>query len=140
MTVPSNLSFAVLASTNVGVPLMCSSAASLASSFQQGGNRRLNPRVVASGELWRDYGVYMPVSWRGRGREYGENAHPQTPDWPKFTWDSKGLAPLLSGARLRQGLLPGKMRSYGFASQWRATLKVLTEEIIKSSAILTCWG
>jgi Fic family protein len=56
-------------------------------------------------------------------------------DWPKFRWDVKGLAPLLSGVRLRQGLLLGKMRGYGFASQWTATLKVLTEETIKSSAI-----
>ncbi len=56
-------------------------------------------------------------------------------DWPEFTWDSKTLAPLLSGARLHQGLLLGKMRGYGFASQWTATLKVLTEETIKSSAI-----
>ena len=56
-------------------------------------------------------------------------------DWPGFTWDAKALAPLLSGVRLRQGLLLGKMRSYGFASQWTATLKVLTEETIKSSAI-----
>ncbi len=56
-------------------------------------------------------------------------------DWPKFTWDSKSLAPLLSGVRLRQGLLLGQMRGYGFASQWTATLKVLTEETIKSSAI-----
>src|SRR5260221_4272213 len=55
--------------------------------------------------------------------------------WPGFTWDSKTLAPLLSGVRLRQGLLLGKMRGYGFASQWTATLKVLTEETIKSSAI-----
>lgn len=56
-------------------------------------------------------------------------------NWPGFTWDSKALAPLLSGVRLHQGLLLGKMRSYGFASQWTATLKVLTEETIKSSAI-----
>jgi Fic family protein len=56
-------------------------------------------------------------------------------DWPKFTWDSKGLSLLLSGVRLRQGLLLGKMRGYGLASQWTATLKVLTEETIKSSAI-----
>lgn len=56
-------------------------------------------------------------------------------NWPKFTWDAKGLAPLLSNVRLRQGVLLGKMRSYGFASQWNATLKVLTEETIKSSAI-----
>jgi Fic family protein len=56
-------------------------------------------------------------------------------DWPKFRWDAKGLAPLLSGVRLRQGVLLGKMRGYGFTSQWSATLKVLTEETIKSSAI-----
>ena len=56
-------------------------------------------------------------------------------DWPKFRWDATSLAPLLSGVRLRQGLLLGKMQSYGFASQWTATLKVLTEETIKSSAI-----
>ena len=56
-------------------------------------------------------------------------------DWPGFTWDVKTLAPLLSGVRLRQGLLLGKMRGYGIASQWTATLKVLTEETIKSSAI-----
>jgi Fic family protein len=56
-------------------------------------------------------------------------------DWPRFTWDSKTLAPLLSGVRLRQGLLLGKMRGYGFTSRWTATLKVLTEETINSSAI-----
>jgi Fic family protein len=59
----------------------------------------------------------------------------ELPDWPGFTWDSKTLAPLLSGVRLRQGLLLGKMRGYGLASRWTATLKVLTEETIKSSAI-----
>lgn len=55
--------------------------------------------------------------------------------WPTFTWDSRTLAPLLSGVRLRQGLLLGKMRGYGFTSRWTATLNVLTEETIKSSAI-----
>src|SRR5580698_9284085 len=55
--------------------------------------------------------------------------------WPAFTWDSKTLAPLLSGVRLRQVLLLGKMRGYGFTSRWTATLNVLTEETIKSSAI-----
>jgi Fic family protein len=42
---------------------------------------------------------------------------------------------LLSEVRLRQGLLVGKMRGYGLASRWTATLKVLTEETINSSAI-----
>ncbi len=59
----------------------------------------------------------------------------ELPDWPRFTWDSGAIAPLLSEVRLRQGLLLGRMKSYGFASQWTATLKVLTEETIKSSAI-----
>ena len=56
-------------------------------------------------------------------------------DWPRFSWDSGALAPLLSDVRLRQGLLLGKMKNYSFASQWTATLKVLAEETIKSSAI-----
>jgi Fic family protein len=56
-------------------------------------------------------------------------------DWPRFTWDSKALAPLLSQVRLHQGMLVGKMCGYGLASRWTATLKVLTEETIKSSAI-----
>ena len=64
-------------------------------------------------------------------REYIHELH----DWPGFIWDSRALAPLLSEVRLRQGLLVGKMRGYGLASRWTATLKVLTEETIKSSAI-----
>jgi fido (protein-threonine AMPylation protein) len=56
-------------------------------------------------------------------------------DWPRFSWDSGAIAPRLSEVRLRQGLLLGRMKSHGFASQWAATLKVLTEETIKSSAI-----
>jgi Fic family protein len=59
----------------------------------------------------------------------------QLADWPRFKWISEAIAPLLSEVRLRQGLLLGRMKSYGFASQWSATLKVLTEETIKSSAI-----
>jgi Fic family protein len=55
--------------------------------------------------------------------------------WPRFNWDSKAIAPLLSEVRLRQGLLVGKMRGYGLASRWAATLKVLTEETVKSNAI-----
>ncbi len=55
--------------------------------------------------------------------------------WPTFTWDAKALVPLLSEVRLRQGILLGKMQGHGFDSRWNATLKVLTEETIKSSAI-----
>lgn len=56
-------------------------------------------------------------------------------DWRQFNWDSGAVASLLSDVRLRQGLLLGRMKSYGFASQRTATLKVLTEETVKSSAI-----
>jgi Fic family protein len=55
--------------------------------------------------------------------------------WPEFTWKSDVLAPLLSRVRLRQGLLLGRMQGYGFVSRRSATLKVLTEETIKSSQI-----
>ena len=56
-------------------------------------------------------------------------------DWPRFTWNSGAIASLLSDVRLQQGLLLGKMNSYGFASRRTAALKALTEETIKSSAI-----
>jgi len=59
----------------------------------------------------------------------------ELPDWPRFSWNSVAMAPLLSEVRLRQGLLLGRMTSYGFASQSTTALKVLTEETIKSSAI-----
>lgn len=58
----------------------------------------------------------------------------EQPGWPRFTWDG-AVAGVLSSVRLRQGELLGKMKSYGLSSQWNATLKVLTEETIKSSAI-----
>jgi Fic family protein len=56
-------------------------------------------------------------------------------DWPQFTWDTKSVVGVLSAVRLRQGELLGKMKSYGLSLQWNATLKILTEETIKSSAI-----
>jgi Fic family protein len=59
----------------------------------------------------------------------------ELPDWPRFSWDAKTIAGILSTVRLHQGTLLGKMTSYGLSSQWNATLKVLTEETIKSSAI-----
>ena len=63
-----------------------------------------------------------------------EYIHEQA-DWPQFTWDATAVAGILSAVRLRQGALLGRMRSYGLSSRWDATLKVLTEETIKSSAI-----
>jgi Fic family protein len=59
----------------------------------------------------------------------------ERPGWTQFTWDAKSIAGVSSNVRLRQGTLLGKMQGYGFSSRWEATLKVLTEETIKSSAI-----
>ena len=56
-------------------------------------------------------------------------------DWPQFTWDSPGLAPILSSVRLHEGILLGKMKAYGFSTRQETTLKTLTEETLKTSAI-----
>jgi Fic family protein len=57
------------------------------------------------------------------------------PAWPHFTWDANRLAPHLSAARYKQGLLLGKMRDLGYQLKTEATLTALTEETVKSSAI-----
>ena len=59
----------------------------------------------------------------------------ELPEWPHFTWDTRSIAGRLSAVRLHQGELLGKMHGYGMSSRWDATLKALTEETIKSSAI-----
>ena len=67
-------------------------------------------------------------------RMLGEYIHQHT-DWPRFVWETGMVSGLSSLVRLHQGTLLGKMQSYGLSSRWEATLKVLTEETIKSSAI-----
>jgi Fic family protein len=79
--------------------------------------------------LWREYILKMV-----RKREALVFIH-ERPGWTQFTWDAKSIAGVLSHVRLRQGTLLGKMQGYGFSSRWEATLKVLTEETMKSSAI-----
>ena len=57
-------------------------------------------------------------------------------DWPKFSWDSGAIAPLLSEVRLRQGLLLGRMKSYGFA-QMHAGLEVSRCPLVKHRRKMT---
>src|SRR5262245_29982604 len=59
----------------------------------------------------------------------------QNKDWPAFRWDPEGLLPHLSAARYKQGLLLGKMQELGHPLKNEATLRALTEETVKSSAI-----
>lgn len=56
-------------------------------------------------------------------------------EWPNFTWDVAEIQPLLSKARLVQGKLLGVMKSFSHESREELNLKVLTEEMLTTSAI-----
>jgi Fic family protein len=57
------------------------------------------------------------------------------PAWPKFHWNDAVLAPLLGPVRHRQGRLVGRMEALGYPLRADATLRALTEEVVKSSEI-----
>jgi Fic family protein len=59
----------------------------------------------------------------------------QRPRWPKFKWDQGHLARPLADARHAQGVLLGQMRALGFQLREEATLKTLTEDVLKTSEI-----
>src|SRR3954470_25057694 len=55
--------------------------------------------------------------------------------WPRFQWDSDGLAKQLAAVRLRQGRLIGRMQALCFHQQEEAVLTTLAEDVLKSSEI-----
>ena len=59
----------------------------------------------------------------------------QQNDWPHWTYDHKRLAPLLAQVHLAQGHLSGRMHDLGLALRDQATLRVLTEDVLKTSEI-----
>ena len=59
----------------------------------------------------------------------------ELPGWPELTWDSEALAGPLAAVRHRQGRHLGRMEGLGFRFRTEASLTVLTEEVVKSSAI-----
>lgn len=59
----------------------------------------------------------------------------QHTSWPKFNWQSESLLPLISKARLAQGKLLSKVTSLGFKHSREACADILTEEVMKTSAI-----
>lgn len=59
----------------------------------------------------------------------------QHPKWPHFTWDANKLSHKLAEVRNRQGYLLGRMESLGFDLKQEAGMEMLTDEIVKSSAI-----
>ncbi len=59
----------------------------------------------------------------------------QLKDWPRFTWDSNVLIPVLGHVRNLQGKLLGKMASIGFDLKQEAILETLTLDVLKSTEI-----
>lgn len=55
--------------------------------------------------------------------------------WPKFTWSVESLASKLANIRHHQGRLLGRMEGLGFELRREASLSILTNDIVKSSAI-----
>lgn len=55
--------------------------------------------------------------------------------WTDLKWDNEKLLPLLADVRHRQGRLLGRMERLGFQLRVEASLKTLTSDVIKSSAI-----
>lgn len=59
----------------------------------------------------------------------------QQDDWPHWVYDLRRLSPLLSRVRLAQGHLMGRMHDVGMALRDEATLRVLAEDVLKTSEI-----
>ena len=59
----------------------------------------------------------------------------ERPGWPEFRWDSDALSRMLAALRYREGQLLGGMRTLGFDLRAEASLRTLTDDVVKSSAI-----
>ncbi len=59
----------------------------------------------------------------------------QCPDWPQWRYDAAALAGPLAQLHRAQGELVGRMAHLGLAQRDLATLQVLTQEVITTSAI-----
>ena len=59
----------------------------------------------------------------------------QLPDWPHLSFDVAALAAPLAQVHRAQGMLAGRMAELGLPQRDQATLQVLTQEVITTSAI-----
>ena len=59
----------------------------------------------------------------------------QRPEWPQFRQDDARLGRLLADTRHAQGKLLGRMEALGFEMRSEATLRMLTEDVVKTSEI-----
>jgi Fic family protein len=59
----------------------------------------------------------------------------QQNDWSHWVYDHKRLAPLLAQVHIAQGHLLGRMHDLGLDVRDQATLRILTEDVLKTSEI-----
>jgi Fic family protein len=59
----------------------------------------------------------------------------QQPDWPHFSWDMEVLQPIIQRIRYKQGLLLGKISVPNSQFSLEATVDILVQNILTSSAI-----
>ena len=59
----------------------------------------------------------------------------QNENWPDFIWNSETLSPALAAVRYAQGQLVGRMQASSFRLRQEASLRALTDDVVKSSAI-----
>jgi Fic family protein len=56
-------------------------------------------------------------------------------NWPNFTWNSELLFPLLAEAKISLQSLGAELQKLGFQEQSEASLRTLTEDVVKTSEI-----
>src|SRR5437773_11002709 len=56
-------------------------------------------------------------------------------EWPHFQWNDSRLVELIARARYEQGVLLGRMKGLGFQLREDASLKTLTEDVLRTSEI-----
>ena len=59
----------------------------------------------------------------------------QRPEWPQFRQDDARLGRVLAATRHAQGKLIGRMEALGFEMRGEATLRMLNEDVVKTSEI-----
>jgi Fic family protein len=57
------------------------------------------------------------------------------PEWPNFLWNTEALSAPVAAVRHRQGLLLGRLRTFGIDLRNEASLATLTSDVVQSSAI-----
>ena len=68
--------------------------------------------------------------------ESGENLYIwQSPDWPQWRYDLSSLSGPISHVSRAQGVLLGRLADVGLALRDQASLAVLTDDVVKTSAI-----